>query len=1152
MDPYLYAVTARRADSVSHVLKGNITGPTDVNVVVSKFTHIEIYILEPVGDENENERDLRLVLDAPIYGRVTTVNKCRLPGATIDSLVISTERHQFIVVTYDPQTNSLKTEIVDDVKDPSARDNDYEHMCIIHQGMHLAALHAYQGLLKIIGIGGNPKKYPNARKKRRLVEAVGVNLRLEELSILSIQFLLTDAEDSGKPVLGVLYQDAKANRHFKTYVVDLGRAELKEYTLMARNVEANAKMMIPVPKASGGGVMIVGEQTLTFVNPGGTMSVPIRPTVMQCWDMLDAEGTRYLLGDYTGQIWVVALTVENGQMKDVAIDPLGETSIPSAIAYLSHSYTFVGSHFGDSQLVQLSQQPNGRGNFVEVVRDFQNLAPITDFCVVDVEKQGQGQVVACCGGYKDGSLRVVRNGVGIEVLGSLNDVPDLTGIWSLRSSFDSKVDDALVLSFVGETRLQAKDEEGDLGPVEGADCGGFRVGESTLACGNIVGDRIVQVTSTTVLVLACKTWQLLFTWSPPNGMRIHHASINPTQVLLGLSEGHLAYLEPDGTGLQLKSQTKLEYEISCLNINPLESKSGHRADVAIVGLWTDMSIRTLELPSLNVIEKQILESGMIPRSVLSVTMGAADFIMAALGDGHLYIFQFDATNRRLGQKKKVSLASHPISLCAFKSNGNTCVFAASDRPTVIHLSNEKLLYSPVNLKEVTHMCAFSFDAEALALVTEGSLKVGTVEAIQKLHIKKIPLGEVARRITHQEQSGTFGILTMKTVQDESGLDEEERSFVKVLDDRTFEELDAHRFDTFESVESIISITFNDDDKEFYCVGTALVLPEEDEPTKGRITVFEVTPERKLRIVAQVETKGCVYCLATVSGRLLAGVNSQVQLYKWESSTDTTPPTLTLKSTHHGNTLVYALAVRGDFILVGDLMKSMNVLSFTRDEESIDLIARDAATNWMTAVAALDDDLYIGSDHNYNLFMVRKQSDAALEHERRRLVGCGWFHVGEQINRLRHGSLVMNIVDHEPIAKPLLVYCTAAGGLGILAAVDKKTHALLEGVQENMSAIVRRVGDLPHEKWRRFDDHRGHIRSSSNFLDGDLIEQYLDLPRELKEAVVKGTRTNSAGSVAATNMVDDEMLSPREGGALRRLDVGVEELVRIVEELSRVH
>lgn len=53
-------------------------------------------------------------------------------------------------------------------------------------------------------------------------------------------------------------------------------------------------------------------------------------------------------------------------------------------------------------------------------------------------QEWQGQVVACCGGFKDGSLRVVRNGIGIEVLGTLNDVPELTGIWALRSSFDAE------------------------------------------------------------------------------------------------------------------------------------------------------------------------------------------------------------------------------------------------------------------------------------------------------------------------------------------------------------------------------------------------------------------------------------------------------------------------------------------------------------------------------------------------------------------------------------------------------------------------------------------------------------------------------------------------------------------------------------------
>jgi len=55
---------------------------------------------------------------------------------------------------------------------------------------------------------------------------------------------------------------------------------------------------------------------------------------------------------------------------------------------------------------------------------------------MDLEKQGQGQIVACCGGFKDGSLRVVRNGVGINEIASF-DMPGLKNVWSLRSSTDA-------------------------------------------------------------------------------------------------------------------------------------------------------------------------------------------------------------------------------------------------------------------------------------------------------------------------------------------------------------------------------------------------------------------------------------------------------------------------------------------------------------------------------------------------------------------------------------------------------------------------------------------------------------------------------------------------------------------------------------------
>lgn len=65
-------------------------------------------------------------------------------------------------------------------------------------------------------------------------------------------------------------------------------------------------------------------------------------------------------------------------------------------------------------------------------------------------------------------------------------------------------------------------------------------------------------------------------------------------------------------------------------------------------------------------------------------------------------------------------------------HGNDHVFAASDRPTVIHCMNNKLLYSNLNEGEVNHIT--SFDArnypDSLVLVKPDSLEVGAMDNIQ--------------------------------------------------------------------------------------------------------------------------------------------------------------------------------------------------------------------------------------------------------------------------------------------------------------------------------------------------------------------------------------------------------------------------------------
>ena len=93
-------------------------------------------------------------------------------------------------------------------------------------------------------------------------------------------------------------------------------------------------------------------------------------------------------------------------------------------------YVYIGSRLGDSQLVRLNVEPDENGSYVTIVDTFTNLGPIMDMVVVDLERQGQGQLVTCSGAFKEGSLRIIRNGIGIHELASI-DLPSIKGTQDL-------------------------------------------------------------------------------------------------------------------------------------------------------------------------------------------------------------------------------------------------------------------------------------------------------------------------------------------------------------------------------------------------------------------------------------------------------------------------------------------------------------------------------------------------------------------------------------------------------------------------------------------------------------------------------------------------------------------------------------------------
>jgi len=81
----------------------------------------------------------------------------------------------------------------------------------------------------------------------------------------------------------------------------------------------------------------------------------------------------------------------------ILITFLGEISIPESLTYLDNKIIYVASRVGDSQLIKLNKKPDSFGSHITILDTFMNLGPIVDMCVIDLERQGQGQVVTCSG-----------------------------------------------------------------------------------------------------------------------------------------------------------------------------------------------------------------------------------------------------------------------------------------------------------------------------------------------------------------------------------------------------------------------------------------------------------------------------------------------------------------------------------------------------------------------------------------------------------------------------------------------------------------------------------------------------------------------------------------------------------------------------------
>jgi DNA damage-binding protein 1 len=130
--------------------------------------------------------------------------------------------------------------------------------------------------------------------------------------------------------------------------------------------------------------------------------------------------------------------------------------------------------------------------------------------------------------------------------------------------------------------------------------------------------------------------------------------------------------------------------------------------------------------------------------------------------------------------------------------------------------------------------------------------------------------------------------------------------------------------------------------------------------------------------------------------------------------------------------------------------------------------------------------------------------------------------------------------------------------GLVAQLPQEYFNFLRDFQSRLNKVIKSVGKIDHEFWRAFQTER-KTEASFGFIDGDLIESFLDLSRDKMQETVKDLMVIIINKImnkffifirSFKKILIYLKIDP-DGSGMKR-EATVDDLIKIVEELSRIH
>ncbi|KAJ1331792.1 DNA damage-binding protein 1 [Microdochium nivale] len=1133
-----YIAPIHRPNSVRHALRLQLYPDEEDCLVIAKTNRLEIW-------KSTEDGSIVFTDSKQVNGTICFIQKLTPRDSKTNLLLVGTDRFHYFTVGWDQELSRLNTrESFFDKEEKHMRDAQSQDKCIVDPtGRHMVML-LWEGVLNVLSL------YPS--KQKRFEVNWMEQIRISELFIRSATFLHSE---TGHPKIALLYQTRTdiPDAHVVTYKLfnDDKHTELSKFEERDREdffeiADPGAAILIPVGKgeedqkrygtrnpshaqAQLGGFIVVCETRLVYYDHASKkkIQVPLKESsIFVAWAEYDVAN--YFVGDDYGNLWLLEILLDGAVVTGVEMTKLGITSRASTLVTLANGTLYVGSHYGDSQVFAIDVEARS----MKLVQTLANISPILDLSIMDLGNRdgdgqttneyssGQARIVTGSGAHKDGSLRSVRSGVGLEDVGVLGDMENIRAVYAVKS-YGSEKDDTLIVSFLTETRVFSFDLEGEV--EELAEFKGLIFDAETLLARNMPDGQVLQVTPQGVSLLNLEGGTIVSVWRPSDG-NITSVSANDQWVLLSVNGQLLQALRVPGLAPAEVNDLKDKDQVACIHLPQ------QYPDIGVVGFWNSGSISIINLQTLQPLHTESLrrkdDNASVPRDIVLAQILppeiAGPTLFVSMEDGFVFSFNVSAADFHLSGRKSIVLGTRHARLQPLAREGGIYnIFSISEHPSLIYGAEGRIVFSAVEDNSATCVCQFDSAAfpDSLVVATDGELKLSVIDSERRTHVTPLAMGETVRRIAYSRNERVFGLGCIRR----QIVDNEEvvSSAFRLVDEVTFQNLGKDLAlgvtPAVEMIEAVIRAELPDSygqPVERFIIGTSFV---EDEQTnnasrdeiRGRILVLGIDSDRKPYVLAKKNLKGACRVLDVMEDKIVASLAKTVIVYSY-NETSTTTAELSKLATYRPVTYPVDMVVEGHTIAVGDLMKSMVLVEFTPASEGkpakLTEVARHYQAAWSTAVCHIEDQTWLEAESAGNLMVLKRNEGGVTVEDRHRLQLIGEINLGEMVNKIRKVTVDARA---NAIVVPRAFLGTVEGGVYMFGTISDKYQDLLIRFQTNIANITSsnfvdfEVGHISFDAYRSFRNTEREADAPFRFVDGDLLERFLDLPEELQEQACVG-------------------------------------------------